>query len=65
MELDNDYTPFYRGEEIYAKFHNNLWFSRKRFENFNFLRTYKMPKEGINKKLVINNFLYFVLYLYL
>lgn len=43
MELDDDYSPFYRGEEIYVMLHNNLWFSRKRNENYNFLRTYKMP----------------------
>lgn len=36
--------PFFRGEEIYLMFQNSLWFSRKRDENFNFLRTYKMPK---------------------
>ena len=44
MELDGDYVPFFRGEEIYLKYYNNVWFGRKRNDNYNFLRSYKMPK---------------------
>ena len=62
MELDDDYSPFYRGEEIFVMLHNNLWFSRKRNENYNFLRTYKMPRLGISnsdvKPIVIRNLIF-------
>ena len=62
MELDDDYSPFYRGEEIYVMLHNNLWFSRKRYENYNFLRTYKMPRlndlKSDLKPIVIRNLIF-------
>ncbi|CAF0786869.1 unnamed protein product [Brachionus calyciflorus] len=53
MQLDADYYPFLRGEEIYLMYHNNLWFSKKRDENYNFLRTYKMPEKTLSQKIIV------------
>jgi hypothetical protein len=43
--------PFVKGDEIYIMFHNKLWFSRRKGENFNFLRTYKNPEVNSTSKL--------------
>ena len=49
--------PFMKDDEIYVMYHNGLWFSRRKGEQFNFLRTYKTPLvNSTNLKLVNNIF---------
>ena len=40
--------PLFKAEEIFMTYHNGLWFSRKKNENFNYLRTFKMPYDQLN-----------------
>lgn len=44
--------PFHKGEEIFIIYHDGLWFSKKRNENYNFLRSFKTPRlerfDGLN-----------------
>jgi len=42
-KLDADYPPFVRGEEIYVTYHDQLWFSKSRDGNYDFLRTFRTP----------------------
>jgi len=37
------YPPFVRGEEIYVTYHDQLWFSKSRDGNYDFLRTFRTP----------------------
>ena len=40
-----------KGDEVYIMYHNGSWFSRRKGENFNFLRTYKNPQLNSTSKL--------------
>ncbi len=58
-KLDTDYPPFVRGEEIYVTYRDQLWFSKNRNENYDFLRTFKTPttvSRLLNKNLESENF---------